>query len=45
MRVFRGEQGFWAHDQAIADLNLGGLSAFGGRPRRGRFLGVLTAST
>ena len=25
MRVFRGEQGFWAHDQAIADLNLGGL--------------------
>ena len=36
MRVFRGEQGFWAHDQAIADLTLGGL---------GRFLGVLTAST
>src|SRR5215813_6422129 len=25
MRVFRGEQGLWAHDQAIADLHLGGL--------------------
>ena len=36
MRVFRGEQGFWAHDQAIVDLNLGS---------RGRFLGGLTAST
>jgi len=44
MRVLRGEQGLWVHTEAIADLNLG-ASAFGGRPRRGRFLGVLTAST
>jgi hypothetical protein len=25
MCVLRGEQGLWVHDQAIADLNLGGL--------------------
>ncbi len=25
MRVFRGEQGLWAHAQAIADLHLGSL--------------------
>jgi hypothetical protein len=25
MRVFRGEQGFWTHDQAISDLSLGDL--------------------
>src|SRR5262245_37429635 len=25
MRVLRGEQGLWVHDQAIADLNLGDL--------------------
>ena len=38
MRVVRGEQGLWAHDQAIADLNRG-AAAFGGRPRRGCFSG------
>ena len=25
MRVLRGEQGLWLHDQALADLNLGAL--------------------
>ena len=39
MRVVEEEQGLWAHDQAIADLNLG-AAAFGGRPRRGCFRGA-----
>jgi hypothetical protein len=32
------------HGQTIADLDLG-ASALGGRPRRDRFLGKLTAAT
>ena len=44
LRVFRGAQGLWAHDQAIADLHLGDLGLR--RPAAPRPLfGGLTAST